>query len=174
MENLVGPRLSDLTFFSELIDCTIPGLGGIPEAVAVGDYAKCRRLFAAQVRENLRHNNYFSIPYKTGANRFTFPGETEEEAAERISKLQLISVGVPHQFEGKVDWFANPTYNQYKEWTWQLNRHFEWKLLAHQYRLMGDEKYAETFAGLFDSWVKQAVVPDESVGGGETKCWRTL
>lgn len=169
-----GPLLSDTRFFGELIDCTQPGLEEIPEAAAAGDYAACRRIFATQVRASLQPEKFFQIEYEFGENHFTFPGETEEEAAKRIAKLHLISVGVPHEFEGKVNWFSNPTYNQYKEWTWQLSRHHEWKLLAHQYHLTGDEKHAEVFAGLFDSWVKQAVVPDDSVSGGQTLCWRTI
>jgi hypothetical protein len=71
-------------------------------------------------------------------------------------KHRLISCGIAHDFGEVVDWFANPTYNQYREWTWQLNRHSDWKALAYVYRETGDEKYAEACAELFDSWVKQA------------------
>ena len=73
--------------------------------------ALCDAYFAGDVRESLRPDLYFTIPYEAPENKYTFDGETEEEAAERIAKHYLISVGVPHQFEGKVDWFANPTYN---------------------------------------------------------------
>ena len=173
-ENMVGPKLTDARFFGELVDCTLPGLEGIPAAAAAGDYATCRRLFAAHVRETLDPDTFFTIPYEFPENLFTFAGEAEEEAADRMANLYLISVGVPHQFEGKVDWFVNPTYNGYKEWTWQLSRHNEWKLLAHQYHLTGNEKHAQTFARMFESWVQQAVVPEDSVRGHETLCWRTI
>lgn len=173
-ETTIGPKLTDERFFGELVNCTLPGLEEIPAAAAKGDYATCRRLFAAHVRESLRPDLYFTIPYEAPENKYTFDGETEEEAAERIAKHYLISVGVPHQFEGKVDWFANPTYNGYKEWTWQLSRCHEWKLLAHLYHKTGDERYAATFAELFDSWVKQAVAPEDDVNGGATLCWRTI
>ncbi|MFQ9799208.1 MAG: heparinase II/III family protein [Clostridia bacterium] len=56
----------------------------------------------------------------------------------------------------------------------RANRCPEWKLLAHLYHTTGDESYAETFAQLFDSWVMQAVAPEEDVSGGETLCWRTI
>ena len=46
-ENMVGPKLTDARFFGELVDCTLPGLEGIPAAAAAGDYATCRPLFAA-------------------------------------------------------------------------------------------------------------------------------
>lgn len=174
MDTMIGPKLTDAKFFGELIDCTLPGLEGVPAAAAAGDYAACRKMFGDYVRAALDPDTFFTIPYEFPENAFTFKGETEEEAAERIAKLYLISCGTPHQFEGKVDWFANPTYNKYKEWTWQLSRCHEWKLLAHQYHLTGNEKHAEVFAQLFDSWVKQAVVPEDDVNGGATLCWRTI
>ena len=174
MKKRVGTILTDERFFRELVDLTQPGMEGIAQAAAAGDFSTCRRIFAAQVRASLDPERFFTIPYEPGENLFTYPGESEEEAAERICTLHLISVGVPMQFEGEVDWFANPTYNQYKEWPWQLSRHHEWKLLAHQYRLTGREKYAEMFAKLFRSWVDQAPVPADTVGGGETVCWRTI
>ncbi len=76
-------------------------------------------------------------------------------------------------FQGKVDWFSNPTYNKYAEWTWQLSRHNEWKILAHMYRKTGKEKYAKTCADLFESWVRQAVRPEDTEGF-QTLCWRTI
>lgn len=174
MENRPGIMLTDERFFGELIDPSLRGLEGIPAAAAAGDYALCRKLFAAHVRETLEPEKFFTTPYETGDNEFTFPGESEEEAVERIARHCLISVGVPHQFGDVVDWFANPTYNQYKEWTWQLSRHHEWKVLAHQYRLTGDERHAAAFAELFSSWVRQAGVPGDDVPGCETLCWRTI
>ncbi|MBE5782887.1 MAG: hypothetical protein E7329_06160 [Clostridiales bacterium] len=174
MEQLGGPRLSDARFFGELIDTALPGLEAIPTLVQAQNYAACRRLFASYVRSALDEEKFFSVPYEFPENKFMLPGETEAEAARRIERLRLISCGTPHQFEGKVDWFCNPTYNQYEEWTWQLSRHHEWKLLAHQYRLTGDETHAKVFAGLFESWVRQAAAPDEETPSGATLCWRTI
>ncbi len=96
---------------------------------------------------------------------FMHPDETEAEAAERVLKLELISCGVAHQFEDDVDWFSNPTFNKYKEWTWQL--------LGEQYQATGDERYAEGFVRLFNSWANQAVVPEDEPGPA-TRCWRTI
>ena len=91
--------------------------------------------------------------------------ESVAQAAERILNNELISCGTPHQFEGQVDWFLNPTFNQYREWTWQLSRHPEWAILAERYRQTGDERYAEGFVRFFTSWVRQAVVPEDAPGG---------
>lgn len=170
---LVGPRLSDERFFGELVDTSRPGLEGIPAAVARGDYAEARRLFAAEVRRTLQPKRFFRIPRQFRGTSFMYEGETAAEAAERILRLELISTSTPHQFQGEVDWFANPTYNQYREWTWQLSRHPEWAILAERYRETGDERYAECFVRLFQSWVRQAVVP-ENAPGEATLCWRTI
>ena len=104
---------------------------------------------------------------------FMKEGETAEQAAERILGGELISCSTPHKFTGEVDWFSNPTFNQYKEWTWQLSRHSEWAILAERYRATGDERYAEAFVRFFRSWVRQALVP-ENADGGATLCWRTI
>jgi len=170
---MVGPRLSDERFFGELVDCTRPGLEDIPEAVARGDYAEARRLLAAEVRRTLQPERFLSINRKFRGTSFMYEGETPAEAAERILRLELISTSTPHQFDGEVDWFANPTYNQYREWTWQLSRHPEWAILAERYRKTADERYAEGFVRLFQSWVRQAVVPEDAPGGA-TLCWRTI
>ena len=51
--NIVGPRLSDAVFFQK-VDTARPGLEGIPAAVAEGDFALARRLFAAEARRSLQ------------------------------------------------------------------------------------------------------------------------
>lgn len=168
-----GPRLTDETFFTEKIDTTRPGLGAIPTLVEKGDYAAARKAFADDVRATLQPDRFPYDDDPKRGNTYMYEDETLEEAAERILRLELISCGTPTQFEGKVDWFANPTYNQYKEWTWQLSRHWEWDLLAQMYRQTGDERYARGVADFFCSWVKQAVAP-EPMPGNETLCWRTI
>ncbi len=167
-----GPKMTDQAFFDAL-DRQNGGLAHVFAAADAKDYAEARRLFAAHIRLSLRPERFFTIPYEFGENAFVHPGESEKEAAERILRHELISCATPHQFGEVVDWFHNPTFNQYREWTWQLSRHHEFKLLAHQYRETGDERYAQCFAELFTSWVRQAVVPGP-VGGGETLCWRTI
>lgn len=173
-ETVIGPRLSDADFFGKLIDTTRPGLEAIPALVEQGNFAEARRVFAAEARASLQPDRYLAtIRPNRRENTYTYPGESFEEAAERILRLELISCGVPMQFEGDVDWFANPTYNQYKEWTWQLSRHWEWDVLAELYHQNPDERYAEGFVKMFQSWVHQAVVP-ENAAGNETLCWRTI
>lgn len=172
MEPNTGPRLSDADFFAK-IDTTRPGLEGIPEAVAHGDFTTARQLFAAEVRRTLQPERFLRIEREFRGAHFMKEGETVEQAAERILTGELISCSTPHKFAGEVDWFINPTFNQYKEWTWQLSRHPEWAILAERYRATGDERFAAAFVRFFRSWVRQALVP-ENADGAATLCWRTI
>lgn len=169
----VGPRLTDLAFFTHAIDATRPGLEAIPSALANNDVPTARAIFAAHIRQNLQPERFLTIPPSFPANLFHRPNESAAEIAERVLRLELISCGTPHQFSGDVDWTINPTFNGYEEWTWQLSRHLEWPVLAQRYRETGDERFAEGFVRLFQSWVRQAVVP-ENAPGNATLCWRTI
>lgn len=169
---LIGPRISDAEFFAK-IDVARPGLEQLLALVQAGDFAGARRVFAAEVRRTLQPQRFLRIRREWAEPRFMHPNETIETAAERILTGELISCSTPHKFEGEVDWFINPTFNQYKEWTWQLSRHPEWAVLAERYRATGDERYAEAFVRYFCSWVRQALVP-ENADGGATLCWRTI
>lgn len=168
------PRLDDHEFFTNHVDTSRPGLEGIPAAVERGDYTEARRLFASEVRATLQPQRFLRIDRSFLSPTHSLPGETLAEAAERILTLKLVSCSTPHQFEGKVDWFANPTYNQYREWTWQLSRHPDWAVLGQRYRETGDERYAEGFVKLFLSWVQQTAVEPLDSPSNATKAWRTI
>ena len=163
-------------FFKDCLDLDYPGLEEVKAAVWRSDYVAAKKEFGAYLRRTLDPECFFTIPYETPENVFKYPGESDAEACERIVRQNIfLSVGVPCDFGvGRpVDWLANPTVNQYKEWTWQFSRHNEWKMLAHQYRLTGNDAYAQKVAELFRSWVAQAPCP-ESAPGYDTKCWRTI
>jgi hypothetical protein len=168
------PRLSDELFFGQHLDTTRPELTGITAAVAQNDYAEARRLLAADVRASLRPDRFLQINRSFLPSTHALPDETLAEAAERILSLNLVSCSTPHQFEDEVDWFANPTFNQYKEWTWQLSRHPDWAILGQRYHETGDERYAEGFVKLFLSWVQQTAVEPLDAPSNATKAWRTI
>ena len=168
--NMTGPVLTDERFFGELLNCTFPGLEEIPALAEKDDFAACRKVFADFFRGFLRPETYFSSRADKGVVNMTDDLVTD---AENGCRHLLTSCGTPHQFGEKVDWFLNPTYNKYKEWTWQLSRHHELESLARVYRVTKNEKYAAACAELFDSWVKQAVRPERS-DGHSTLCWRTI
>ena len=137
----MSTRLTDAVFFHEHLDTTRPGLEEIPALAAKGDYAACRKMLAAYVRTMLQPELYFSKPL---AGQKNLADGVDYERAEKALKNIMSSCGFEWDFgeEGPIDWFANPTYNGYKEWTWQLSRHAEWRVLARAYRATGDEKYA--------------------------------
>ena len=61
MDTTIGPRITDERMFTELLDCTVPGLSGIPAAAAAGDYKTCRHLLAEHLRATLHPERYFRI-----------------------------------------------------------------------------------------------------------------
>ena len=173
MEQTTGPMLTDAQFFGECLDLRREDLKEVRVWAEREAYDQARHAFADYVRKSLQPERFFTIPFEWPENIFFYPGETEKEIADRVCTGELISCGTPCQFGDQVDWFANPTYNQYAEWTWQLSRHNEWKILALVYRKTGDERYAKACADLFESWVRQAVRPEDTEGF-RTLCWRTI
>ena len=170
MENIVGPLLTDKELFDAL-DYSLPETQPILEALNKGDSTAARHAFAECVRASIKPEIYFSIPGKVIKPELT---DTLKRDAERALRHEMVSCGTPMKFEGKVDWYANPTYNQYREWPWQLSRHPELVYLANAYRATGEERYAEGCAELFDSWVKQAVCPGYDAPQTASVCWRTI
>jgi hypothetical protein len=111
-----GPLLRDRDFFGTCLLDTVE-TRPIKLAAEKGDYSGARRAFGELVRGSLKPDLFFSVPYEAPENFYKWPEESEVEAADRICCNELISCGTLHAFGGKVDWFANPTFNQYKEWT---------------------------------------------------------
>ena len=175
MSTTICPVLTDEAFFLECLDDTVPGLTDTLEAAKRGDFRMARQRLAAFVRETVEPRGYFDLPYTGAENVTVLPEETEADACERILRHTLVSCGVPCAYgEGQtVDWTANPTPNGYMEWPWQLNRHWDAKLLAHRYLVTGEPRYAEAAMELMDSWIRQAVFPGD-VPGWQTVLWRTI
>lgn len=190
-----GPLLSDEKFFNECLNLNYPGMEVVKAAVEEAskitaeeasrdlktaatshDYSKARKAMASYIRQTLDADRFFEIPYEIPENIYKLPGETDADAVERICNHTLVSVGIPCEYgkDNPVDWEANPTYNGYREWTWQLSRHNDIKLLAHEYNKTKNEKLAYAVAELMGSWFKQAVRPDADCVGYLTKCWRTI
>lgn len=170
-EIMIGPRTTDAEFYGTLDYEKFPELLKSKDAYEKGDMKTAKKLFADVARSIFDADKYFSLGNKVRTPELS--GRLKE-VAERALRHELRSCGTTMKFEGKVDWFANPTYNQYKEWTWQLSRHPELVELANAYRASGDQRYADGCAELLDSWIKQAVCPPYTDGGYTTLCWRTI
>lgn len=166
--------LTDERFYTEVLDTSRAGLEGIDERYRRGDLCGCQKQFADHLRATLRPDMYFRIPYYGRENAWAYSSEDDYAASERIIRGELMACGLAYQFpEGKIIWTANPSDNGYKEWTWQLSRHHEWRCLGRCYRETGDEKYTRAFMDFFESWYEQAPCP-ENEGSGATLCWRTI
>lgn len=175
-KQLHGPRLSDSELFSACLNTELPGLARVSAAAAHGDMLTACAALAAYLRSMPVPTGFFDIAYEQPENAVTYPGEDEADACRRIMEHTLISVGIPCAFgrEHPVDWTANPTENNFMEWPYQLNRHHELKMLAHQYRLTGNNALAECASELLTSWLYQAAAPNADVPGSDTVCWRTI
>lgn len=168
--------MNEMKFFRECLNLDYKGMEDVKEAVHAEDYDMARKAFASYIRSTLEPERFFSVPYEEPENAYLLPGETACQACERIvNDHVMVAVGVPYDFgkEKEPDWSANPTDNQYEEWTWQFNRHPEFKLLAHEYQTTGDLRYAKRAVELFESWYHQASYPGD-VSGYDTRCWRTI
>lgn len=168
--------MNEIKFFRECLDLDYKGMEEVKKAVCAENYEEAKKAFASYIRSALEPERFFSVPYEVPENAYLFENETAHEACERVvNDHVMIAVGVPCDFgkDKEIDWLANPTYNKYEEWTWQLSRHPEWKMLAHEYRLTGDNRYAKRVAEMFESWYHQATYPGD-VSGYDTECWRTI
>lgn len=168
-------KLTDREFFLEKINTDIPEFRDIPALVRQGDTVSAQRIFADYIRNFFRDEDKF-VARKTSLEP-SF--ENLKKEAERVKGHTLISCRVPYTFGEKIDWTFNPTYNGYKEWPWQLNRHHEWKYLADYYTVSGDESFALEWAEQLLGWTEQAQCPDDIVNNDrgsfcENVCWRTL
>ena len=157
-------------FFTQKLDTGIPMLRGIDEVYKSEGVAAAEAMFATFIREGgmLRDDLFFK------GKEFTLDEKVLAEG-ERILDGWLTSVEVPMQFPGRVvDWTANPTFNQYREWTWQLARHPEWQVLGRLYRATGDERYTEAFVDYLISFYEGTEPPEFGTSGFHTLSWRSL
>ena len=146
-EIIIGPRTGDEEFFKALDYEKYPMLLKAKEASEAGDRVKAIGIFAEVARGILDTDKFFTLENKVRTPEFN---ARLKEVAERALRHELRSCGTTMKFGEKVDWFANPTYNQYKEWTWQLSRHSELVELANAYRACGDQRYATQRADFED------------------------
>ncbi len=162
-------RLTDRRFFTECLDSSVPEFAPLGELAAKGDEAGAARLFAAYVRKTLCPEVYL----RGEKERLAPSAEQIAEACRAAMGHTFVSCRVPYTFGETIDWCANPTYNNYCEWPWQLNRHPEWRSMAAEYILTGDEAIPAEWSRQFMSWAIQAQVP-ENASGYATVCWRTI
>ncbi len=173
MGNIIhGPRTEVSYFFSNCLDTRIPEMAEASRLAESGDIKGAEHIFAEYIKKTLK-------PEKLNRKWYE---PLSKEAEERLKAKYDLAVsysfcpcGIRHDFPiGKVDWLSNHTYNNYCEWPWQLSRHAELDTLAKYYTKYHDERAAEVWLNMIDSWIDQAILPDDGSAGNSTLCWRTI
>ena len=110
-------------------------------------------------------------------NRIARPDETIGAIIERCLAGTWVSVGKAYDFPEGVDYTCSPDPSlntrgcAYGEWTWQLNRHWEWSLAARLHLGTGEQRYADAVLGWCRRWLEQAPPPRFDDG---QPTWRTI
>ncbi len=117
-------------------------------------------------------------PRATGANIIVVAESDDPNLskAEAIMRHEFAPYGSPpynkpYKFGPEIDWKANPF--NYWEWTWGLNRHHHWRILADAYWVSGDEKYVRELVAQMMHWIRTCPPPRHS-SGNPSPCWRTI
>lgn len=159
-----GTAMSDRELL-EALDLTQPELAPVRQAWQAGDLAlaKARLVehFKTRTRPQWLHDRSGPAPFAQGF---------DTSAADRILRHEMTSVDYTHKFDGPIDWELDPI--DYREWPWQLNRHYCWLDLGLAYWATGDERYAQEFVAQMADWVNRYPPPDDA--GDQSQCWRTI
>lgn len=166
------PDTSDLL---DLLDLDRPELRAVREAVQSGDRAAALRHFAAHLRTR-KTPRWFIDPDNPPPD----PTPAVREWADLALEHEFISVGIRHKFEGKIDWSFNPTtqpgspHAVNHEWTWQLNRHGAWRMMARTFNTTGDPKYARELSRQLLEWIQDNPPPVGRADQAPRSRWRTI
>ena len=153
-----------------------PGLECFDAGIASNDIALARSQFADFVRGWLASHDTTGIKAR---EKFTKREKDDcRKGANGLLNYRFWECGQSYTFTNRmVDWHFNATPDKYREWTWQFNRHVPFKFLARHYRANGDEEAARTWVDMTTSWLDQAPVPSDEVGGKfihTNDCWRSI
>ncbi len=176
MEEIVkGPRTSNTAFLTKHINRSIPEMKKAADLALSGDIVAAEKTFADYIRAFLnpkKLNRSWIETAKIGDVQQAI--DRLKPRVDDIMDYKFVSCRIPFHFKDhKIDWESNPTYNQYKEWPWQLSRHPEFTVLAEYYTYTKDENVAKTWVDMIESWFEQAIVP-ENAPSYATLCWRTI
>ena len=166
-------RTSKSDFYANHLNLNIPEMKKASELFADGKEAEADKVFADHVKAHFRNDKRFlgmpiSVMEGTG-------GFTPEEYADKVLEGYVYSVGHLYCFpNGVIDWLHNPTYNKYVEFSFHLQYHNEIRYLAQAYEKSKDDKYALRFDYMINSWLEQAICPENESGFGAKPLWRTI
>ena len=166
-------RTSKADFYANHLNTNIPEMKTASELFAQGKEAEADKVFADYVKTHFRKDKRFlDFPASRleGTAKFS-----DDEYADKILEGYVHSVGELYCFpNGIIDWTYNATYNKYVEFSFHLQYHSELRYLASAYNKFKDEKYAKRFDYMINSWLEQAVCPENESGFGAKPLWRTI
>ena len=166
-------RTSKIDFYKNHLNLEIPEMKKASELFLEGKEEEADKVFADYVKAHFRNDKRFlGLP----SSKMEGPGSfSDEEYPDKILEGYVCSVGHLYQFpEGKIDWTHNPTYNKYVEFSFHLQYHSELRYLAEAYNRTKDDKYALRFDYMINSWMEQAICPENENGFGARPLWRTI
>ena len=152
------------------IDLERPGLSELKDAVAAGDMEAAAVAWAKYFAAREKPTCHFDRRKWAGYIRRDFPAVRDAilEKAERVAAGELTHTPVTLPVEGdvpggRIEWLQNPTkdtnYISLVGSQWYLNP------LGRAYLLTGEERFAETFAWIFESWFDNQDAICEFQGG---------
>ena len=165
-----GQTITDMQFF-DILNLDNPGLQKVKLCVNSGDYTNAKKEYVAYLKNRTSPKWYFD--WKNYNNPESRKTNANTSYADRYVNNELVSCGVWHKFENRINWTSNFSENNYSEWTWQLNRHHNWVTMGQAYWETGNEKYAKAFVNQLNSWLAQCPPPNNS-GNYIGSPWRTL
>ncbi len=174
---IIGPITTKEKFFGELLDHTRPEFAGIKEAAEIGDFTACEKIFADAMRAKPSNKiaidvHQFVIDKATGEGKIA---QLVTERAQRVLNYIVEATGVRIQLDkDNIDWQTNPTYNNYREVTYQVVRFGDIGVLARHFMMTGDKKCVEVFVNLVRGFIEKELAPPKGTGPVQTMCWRTL
>ena len=169
-------KITEREFFCEVLRRDIPALDAVARTYESEGAEAAARALRAFLREYLapKAQRYFSQPDGYRENAWYTEEESEIEMGQRILQNRMISIGLPYDFGDRVDWEFDLTAGECKEWTWQLNRHHEWRHLAYLYRTTGERRYIRKMVEFLTTFSEQTECPPRGTSGFATKSYRTI
>ena len=166
-------RVTKQDFYANHLNTNILEMKKASELFAIGKEAEADKVFADYFKKHFRsdkRNLDFPVSRLEGTAKYS-----DDEYADMILKGYVFSVGELYCFpDGIIDWTYNATYNKYVEFSFHLQYHSEIRYLAAAYEKHGDDKYAKRFDYMINSWMEQAICPENESGFGAKPLWRSI
>ena len=167
-----GPLLTDEEFFGLLRD-DLPGLASTREAAAAGDYDLAKQRLLGYYRgrdwptwtfDPSEHDQSRDPGFNTGPADYVLT-----HMFDRFGREAHVGDDIDWTFNGFDP--AEPAFTP--EWTYQLNRFENWRILGRAWWATGDAKYAEEFIAQMLDWIADNPMP---VFGNPNQAptWRTI